>query len=107
MHQTTSSPTATTHRGRHPDGKSNRPVIEVERLTVSYGDFTAVRDLSFTVQRGELYALLGTNGAGKTSALEVIEGHREAKSGAVRVFGTSPTDRAAVRPRMGIMLQES
>lgn len=83
------------------------PVIDVERLTVTYGDFTAVRDLSLQVRRGELYALLGTNGAGKTSTLEVIEGHRQAASGRVRIFGESPQDRRAVRPRMGIMLQES
>ncbi|WP_249522254.1 ABC transporter ATP-binding protein [Modestobacter marinus] len=83
------------------------PVIDVDELTVTYGDFTAVTDLSFQVEPGELYALLGTNGAGKTSALEVVEGHRRASSGAVRVFGASPTDRRAVRPRTGIMLQES
>lgn len=83
------------------------PVIEVDQLNVRYGDFHAVKDLSFQVERGELYALLGTNGAGKTSALEVIEGHRRASSGTVRVFGKSPMDRPEVRPRMGIMLQES
>ncbi|MCO8269152.1 ABC transporter ATP-binding protein [Actinoplanes sp. TRM 88003] len=83
------------------------PVIEVENLNLKYGDFHAVKDLSFEVRPGELYALLGTNGAGKTSALETVEGHREPTSGAVRVFGRSPRDRAAVRPRMGIMLQES
>lgn len=94
-------------RGLLGGGTSSRPVIEVEGLTVDYGDFRAVKDLSFQVQRGELYALLGTNGAGKTSALEVIEGHRAASSGTVRVFGESPTNRATVRPRMGIMLQES
>lgn len=88
--------------GRTP----SRPIIEVDGLDVTYGDFRAVKDLSFHVERGELYALLGTNGAGKTSALEVIEGHRRASSGEVRVFGTSPTDRRTVRPRMGIMLQE-
>ncbi|HEX6344967.1 ABC transporter ATP-binding protein [Umezawaea sp.] len=86
---------------------STTPVIEVERLNVHYGDFHAVEDLSFHVLRGELYALLGTNGAGKTSTLETVEGHRTATSGAVRVFGQSPGDRAAVRPRMGIMLQDS
>ena len=86
---------------------STTPVIEVENLNVRYGDFHAVKDLSFQVRRGELYALLGTNGAGKTSSLEVIEGHRPAASGTVRVFGRSPRDRGAVRPRMGIMLQES
>ncbi|WP_433788724.1 ABC transporter ATP-binding protein [Actinoplanes sp. CA-252034] len=83
------------------------PVIEVEKLNLRYGDFHAVRDLSFEVRPGELYALLGTNGAGKTSTLEIVEGHRTPTSGTVRVFGHSPRDRAAVRPRMGIMLQES
>ncbi|MFD5315953.1 ABC transporter ATP-binding protein [Streptomyces sp. NPDC127098] len=83
------------------------PVIDVERLNLFYGDFHAVKDLSFQVGRGELYALLGTNGAGKTSTLEVVEGHRTATSGTVRVLGQSPRDRRAVRPRMGIMLQES
>jgi ABC-2 type transport system ATP-binding protein len=86
---------------------SSNPVIDVDELNVSYGDFHAVEDLSFQVEPGELYALLGTNGAGKTSALEVIEGHRRASSGTVRVFGRSPTDRRSVRPRTGIMLQES
>ncbi|MFF0072689.1 ABC transporter ATP-binding protein [Streptomyces sp. NPDC005494] len=83
------------------------PVIDVDRLHVTYGDFHAVKDLSFQVERGELYALLGTNGAGKTSTLEIIEGHRAATSGSVRVFGQSPRDRRTVRPRMGTMLQES
>ncbi|RJQ91242.1 ABC transporter ATP-binding protein [Amycolatopsis panacis] len=86
---------------------SPTPVIDVERLNLTYGDFHAVKDLSFQVERGEFYALLGTNGAGKTSTLETIEGHRVATSGTVRVFGESPRDRAKVRPRMGIMLQES
>ena len=86
---------------------SINPVIEVDKLSITYGDFTAVRDLSFHVQHGELYALLGTNGAGKTSTLEVVEGHRPATAGSVRIFGERPTNRRAVRPRMGIMLQES
>ena len=82
-------------------------VIEVDQLNLRYGEFHAVKDLSFQVERGELYALLGTNGAGKTSTLEVIEGHRNPSSGRARVFGLSPTDRRQVRSRMGIMLQES
>ncbi|GAB7037709.1 MULTISPECIES: ABC transporter ATP-binding protein [Catenuloplanes] len=86
---------------------SSRTVIDVDRLNISYGDFHAVKDLSFRVEQGELYALLGTNGAGKTSALETVEGHRKPSSGTVRVFGTTPADRRAVRARMGIMLQES
>jgi ABC-2 type transport system ATP-binding protein len=86
---------------------STTPVIDVEHLDLAYGDFHAVRDLSFQVRGGELYALLGTNGAGKTSALEIVEGHRAPTSGTVRVFGHAPGDRRAVRPRTGIMLQES
>ncbi|MBE9926959.1 ABC transporter ATP-binding protein [Cellulosimicrobium cellulans] len=86
---------------------TSHPVIDVDDLGVRYGDVDAVTHLSFQVEPGELYALLGTNGAGKTSTLEVVEGHRAASSGSVRVLGSSPTERRAVRPRTGIMLQES
>ncbi len=81
--------------------------IHVDRLTCRYGEFTAVDDVTFTVERGEIYALLGTNGAGKTTTLEALEGHRVPSSGSVRVLAASPTDRARVRPRMGVILQES
>ncbi|WP_258373064.1 ATP-binding cassette domain-containing protein, partial [Modestobacter versicolor] len=50
------------------------PAVEVRDLRRSYGDFEAVRGISFEVQPGEVFALLGVNGAGKTSALEVLEG---------------------------------
>ncbi len=85
-------------------------VIEVDELRRRYGGedgFEAVRGVSFTVARGELFALLGTNGAGKTSTLEVLEGIAAPAGGSVRVLGRDPhADRAAVRPRIGIMLQE-
>jgi ABC-2 type transport system ATP-binding protein len=74
-------------------------LVDVDGLTVSYGDPTAVSDLTFHVQHGELYALAGTNGAGRTTALEVIEGHRRPTPGTVRMSGHSPLDRrAAVGP---------
>jgi len=85
-------------------------VVEAADLSYNYGqrgEFQAVKQLSFAVQSGELYALLGTNGAGKTTTLETIEGYRKPSSGRVSVFGGNPEDRAAVRPRLGIMLQES
>lgn len=70
--------------------------------------FEAVRGLDLTVRRGELYALLGTNGAGKTSSLEVIEGLARPTAGTVRLLGHDPyADRQLVRPRIGIMLQEA
>lgn len=84
------------------------PAIEVRDLRCSYGEFEAVRGLNFEVQRGELFALLGTNGAGKTTAMETMEGHRTPSSGQVRVFGEDPIQQwAKVRRRCGIMLQES
>lgn len=80
--------------------------IEVQHLKRRYGDFTAVNDISLHVAPGEVYGLLGTNGAGKTSTLEVLEGLARPSDGEVRVLGHDPAaDRAHVRPHTGIMLQ--
>ncbi|MFD9281438.1 ABC transporter ATP-binding protein [Streptomyces mirabilis] len=89
-------------------------VIEVTDLRRVYGgdrgaggDFEAVRGITFSVGRGELFALLGTNGAGKTSTVELLEGLAPPAGGRVRVLGHDPyEERAAVRPRIGVMLQE-
>ena len=69
--------------------------------------FDAVRGVSLSVRKGELFALLGTNGAGKTSLMELLEGLAPTTSGSVRVLGHDPyRSRRQVRPRIGIMLQE-
>jgi ABC-2 type transport system ATP-binding protein len=69
--------------------------------------FEAVRGADLSVRRGELFALLGTNGAGKTSTLEVLEGLAPPSGGTVRVLGHDPyRERRLVRPRVGVMLQE-
>ncbi|MFF3890993.1 ABC transporter ATP-binding protein [Streptomyces sp. NPDC001914] len=86
-------------------------VIVVTDLRRVYGgggkDFEAVRGVTFSVRRGEIFALLGTNGAGKTSTVELIEGLAAPAGGNVRVLGHDPlAERAAVRPRVGVMLQE-
>ncbi|WP_329245077.1 ABC transporter ATP-binding protein [Streptomyces canus] len=83
-------------------------VIEVTGLRRVYGGgFEAVRGISFEVDRGEVFALLGTNGAGKTSTVELLEGLAPPTDGRIRVLGHDPyTERAAVRPRTGVMLQE-
>ncbi|NUP24480.1 MAG: ABC transporter ATP-binding protein [Streptomyces sp.] len=83
-------------------------VIEVTDLRRVYGGgFEAVRGISFSVDRGEVFALLGTNGAGKTSTVELLEGLARPAEGRVRVLGHDPyAERAAVRPRTGVMLQE-
>ncbi|MFI7408074.1 ABC transporter ATP-binding protein [Streptomyces sp. NPDC049627] len=83
-------------------------VIEVTDLRRVYGGgFEAVRGITFSVARGEVFALLGTNGAGKTSTVELLEGLARPAGGHVRVLGHDPyAERAAVRPRTGVMLQE-
>ncbi|MFC5801399.1 ATP-binding cassette domain-containing protein, partial [Streptomyces formicae] len=83
-------------------------VIEARGLRRSYtGGFEAVSGITFSVARGEVFALLGTNGAGKTSTVELLEGLAAPSGGTVRVLGHDPyRERAAVRPRIGVMLQE-
>ncbi len=82
--------------------------IEVEDLRKDYGDFRAVRGISFSVRRGEIYGLLGPNGAGKTTTVEILEGYRERSAGRVAVLGMDPGSRpVALRERIGIVLQSS
>ncbi len=83
-------------------------VIEAEGLRRGCaGGFEAVRGVSFSVARGEIFALLGTSGAGKTSTVELPAGLAAPSGGQVRVFGLDPYERRAeVRPRTGVMLQE-
>ncbi|WP_405760252.1 ABC transporter ATP-binding protein [Streptomyces sp. NBC_01420] len=90
------------------DDKSREYVIQAEDVRRSYaGGFEAVSGVSFTVARGELFALLGTNGAGKTSTVELLEGLARPDGGTVRVLGHDPyAERTRVRPRIGVMLQE-
>ncbi|GAA2250541.1 ABC transporter ATP-binding protein [Streptomyces atrovirens] len=90
------------------EANEHEHVIEVTGLRRVYGGgFEAVRGIDFSVRRGEVFALLGTNGAGKTSTVELLEGLAAPAGGRVRVLGHDPyTDRAAVRPRTGVMLQE-
>ncbi|MBM7091546.1 ABC transporter ATP-binding protein [Streptomyces sp. NPDC012461] len=89
-------------------GNEHEHVIEVTGLRRVYSDgFEAVRGIDFSVRRGEVFALLGTNGAGKTSTVELLEGLSAPADGRIRILGHDPyTERAAVRPRTGVMLQE-
>ncbi|MFG2640835.1 ABC transporter ATP-binding protein [Streptomyces sp. NPDC048370] len=83
-------------------------VIVAEGLRRRYsGGYEAVNGISFAVPRGEIFALLGTNGAGKTSTVELLEGLAAPSGGTVQVLGHDPyRERTAVRPRIGVMLQE-
>ncbi len=82
--------------------------IAVRDLVKHYGDVCAVDGVSFDVAEGEVYALLGENGAGKSTTVEIIEGHRTRTSGSVEVLGTDPGHAAReFRDRIGIVLQRS
>ena len=82
--------------------------IVVDDLRKSYGTVAAVDGVSFHVAHGEVYGLLGHNGAGKSTTVEILEGHRTASSGAVSVLGLDPaTGGREMRDRIGIVLQTS
>lgn len=85
---------------------SSAPVIEVKDLRRSYGNFEAVKGISFTVYEREIFGLLGPNGAGKTTTLEMIETLREKSSGQVMVCGYDiEKDVNRIKQIIGVQLQ--
>ncbi|HET9077349.1 MAG TPA: ABC transporter ATP-binding protein [Acidimicrobiales bacterium] len=88
---------------------SGAPVVEVQGLVVSYGSRVAVDGVDLEAGPGEVVALLGRNGAGKTSTVEALEGYRRPAAGRVRVLGLDPTrasDHRRLTRRIGVMLQK-
>jgi ABC-2 type transport system ATP-binding protein len=82
--------------------------ITVSDLHKSYGDFQALRGVSFEIREGEVFGLLGPNGAGKTTTVEILEGYRERDAGTVDVLGFDPGRAVrAFRERIGVVLQQS
>ncbi len=83
-------------------------MIEVTGLIKSYGELRAVDGVDLHIAEGEVFALLGPNGAGKSTTVEILEGHRTATAGTVRVLGMDPeTGGRAYRERIGIVLQDT
>ena len=83
-------------------------MIQVKKLVKLYGNFTAVNGISFDVQRGEIFGLLGQNGAGKSTTLEIIETLREKTSGEVVVNGFNlDKDPDQIKKIIGVQLQTS
>jgi len=83
-------------------------IIKVQNLVKKYGDFTAVKGISFSVNEGEIFGLLGPNGAGKSTTLEIIETLRQKTAGKVFVDGMDldrePDD---IKKIIGVQLQTS
>lgn len=89
----------------HADGEGP-PVIEVQSLRRMFGSFTAVKDISFSVKRGEVFGLLGANGAGKSTTFRMLCGLLPPTSGTLRVAGADLGHaRAAARARIGYVSQ--
>ena len=64
--------------------------LELDRVTKKYGTVVAVRDLSFSVERGEMFGLIGPDGAGKTTTIRLMCGLLKPDNGALRVLGNDP-----------------
>lgn len=87
---------------------NTRKIIEVKDLVKRYGEFTAVKGISFEVYEGEIFGLLGPNGAGKSTTLEIIETLREKTSGSVTVDDMNlDRDREKIKKIIGVQLQAS
>ena len=83
------------------------PVLETEGLSVRYGRTHVIDGLTLAVPRGSVFALLGRNGAGKSSLLRVLVGQRPPASGRVRLLGEDPwTRRSALMARVGVVPEE-
>ena len=82
------------------------PAIEAEHLTIRFGDFTAVDDVSFRIDRGEIFGFLGSNGCGKTTTMKMLTGLLPPSQGRARLFGEEidPND-MRVRRQVGYMSQ--
>ena len=83
-------------------------VISVKNLNVKYKDKHAVKDVSFEVNKGEIFGMIGANGAGKTTIIECIEGLRTKYKGSIDVLGINPKhSRTDLYKRIGVQLQET
>ena len=92
------------------DPAACRPVVELRNVTFGYGERVVLRDLSLTVPRGKVTAIMGASGGGKTTVLRLIGGQQRAQKGQVLVDGqdTGAMDMAqlyAARRRMGMLFQ--
>ncbi|MDE1924627.1 MAG: ATP-binding cassette domain-containing protein [Patescibacteria group bacterium] len=82
-------------------------IIEVKNLTKKFGDFTAVKDISFSVASGERFAFLGPNGAGKSTTIKMLTTLLLPTSGSIMLGGHDPVREAdAARKSFGIVFQD-
>lgn len=92
------------------DDEMAEPVIEIRHLTTRFGDAVIHDDISFTVQRGEIFALVGASGSGKSTLLQEMIMLRRPESGSIRVLGQDLSvigerESMALRRRLGVLFQ--
>ncbi|BCY28317.1 hypothetical protein KK2020170_11850 [Flavobacterium okayamense] len=86
---------------------NQQKIIEVENLTKKFGDFTAVKSISFHVNKGEIFGFLGANGAGKTTAMKMLIGISNPTSGNAIVAGYNVQSQSElVKKSIGYMSQK-
>lgn len=80
-----------------------KEVMKVKHLTKQYSQVSVVEDLSFSIQKGEIFGLLGANGAGKSTTIECILGTKKMTTGEVTLLGLDPTlDRKRLFEKVGV-----
>src|SRR3954468_14037694 len=89
-----------------PSAQSHAPALEVHQVRHAYGDRVALHEVSLSVDPGEMFALLGPNGGGKTTLFRIIATLVRPAAGTVRVFGANVRDAGAtVRRLLGVVFQ--
>src|SRR6266516_1829257 len=84
--------------------KNNTPTLALERVTKSFAEFTAVKDLSLTVRAGRIFGLIGPNGAGKTTTIRMIVNITAPDSGTIELFGKQINP--SLQDRIGYLPEE-
>ncbi|WP_335871852.1 ABC transporter ATP-binding protein [Bacillus sp. 2205SS5-2] len=83
-------------------------VIKVKELTKTFGSVQAVKNLTFNVEKGEVFGIIGPNGAGKTTTLEMLEGLLKPDQGEIEVLGLNPIKQLRqLNQRIGVQFQST
>lgn len=91
---------------RKDESKMTKSIIEAQKLTKRYGNFTALNKVDLSVKRGEIYGLIGDNGAGKTTFLKLLTGQIFPSEGELRLFGSHlPKEMEQQRKRTGAIIE--
>ena len=90
---------------------TDEPIITVDHLDMGYGSFVLMRDLNFTVNRGDIFIIMGGSGCGKSTLLKILIGLKEPSRGQVFYGGasfweTDPGERERIMKRFGILYQQ-